>query len=321
MLTSFVCNKKTITCNLSRQDLAKILWEKDSLVWVDLDDPSEFESEILIELFNFHPLAIEDCLNDSSEPKIDDYEDHLFLVVHAVNGRSAEELKTIELDIFVSKNYVVTFHKQPVQSISQFRDLLAKKSDTFMTEGSDMLLHTILDRLVDRYLPVIADQERKIDIIEEKIFSENKDNVLPSILKIQKDVIYLKRIIAPQQETVGNLSRSARSFIKPKNMVYFKDIYDHLFRYYQMTEQLHSLLTGILQVYFSHVSTKLNEVIKTMTVIATIGIPPTVIASIYGMNFKHMPELYWEWGYFFSLGLMTLSSAIILIYMKIKKWF
>ncbi|HLD56026.1 MAG TPA: magnesium transporter CorA family protein, partial [Candidatus Omnitrophota bacterium] len=224
-------------------------------------------------------------------------------------------------DIFVSKNYVVTFHKQPVQSISQFRDLLAKKSDTFMTEGSDMLLHTILDRLVDRYLPVIADQERKIDIIEEKIFSENKDNVLPSILKIQKDVIYLKRIIAPQQETVGNLSRSARSFIKPKNMVYFKDIYDHLFRYYQMTEKLHSLLTGILQVYFSHVSTKLNEVIKTMTVIATIGIPPMVIASIYGMNFKHMPELYWEWGYFFSLGLMTLSSAIILIYMKIKKWF
>src|SRR3989338_8413261 len=94
MLTSFVCNKKTITCNLSRQDLAKILWEKDSLVWVDLDDPSEFESEILIELFNFHPLAIEDCLNDSSEPKIDDYEDHLFLVVHAVNGRSAGEIKT-----------------------------------------------------------------------------------------------------------------------------------------------------------------------------------------------------------------------------------
>src|SRR3989338_723753 len=127
MLTSFVCHKKVVTANISRQELAKTLWEKEALVWVDLEDPTEFESEILIEIFNFHPLAIEDCLNDQSEPKIDDYEDHHFLVVHAVNMKSHDELKTVELDVFVSKNYVVTFHKEPIQSVTQVRDLVNRK--------------------------------------------------------------------------------------------------------------------------------------------------------------------------------------------------
>lgn len=320
MLTSFVCKKKIVTPNVSRQELARALWDKEALVWVDLESPSEFESEILVELFNFHPLAIEDCINDSSEPKIDDYEDHLFLVIHAVNGKSQEELKTIEVDIFVSKNYVVTFHKDPVQSISQLRDQIHRKSDAMMAEGSDMLLHAILDRLVDQYLSVLTEQERKIDEIEDQIFTDNK-NFLPKLLKIQKDVLYLKRIIGPQQETINNLSRTGTGIIRPKRVVYFRDIYDHLFRFYQMAEELHALLNGMLQIHFSHVSAKLNEVIKMMTVIATLSMPPMVIASIYGMNFQHMPELEWQWGYYFSLGLMTLSSAIVVIYMKIKKWF
>jgi len=320
MLTSFVYKKKALTANPSRQDLARALWDKESLVWVDLESPTEFESEVLIELFNFHPLAIEDCLNDQSEPKIDDYEDHLFLVMHAFNGKSQEELKTIEVDIFVSKNYVVTFHKDPVQSVSQLRDLMHRNSEN-MSEGSDMLLHAILDRLVDRYFTVLADQERKIDELEDQLFADTAKDFLPKVLKVQKNVLYLKRIIAPQQETINNLSRSGLGIIRPKRVAYFRDIHDHLFRFYQMADELHSLLNGIIQVHFSHISTKLNEVIKAMTVIATLSLPPMVIASIYGMNFQNLPELSWPWGYYFALGLMTLSSATVVIYMKIKKWF
>lgn len=322
MLTSFICKKKNLTANASRQELARALWDRDALVWVDLEDPNEFESEILIELFNFHPLAIEDCLNDSSDPKIDDYEDHLFLVVHAVNGKSQEELKTIEVDIFVSKNYVVTFHKEPIQSVSQLRDQFHRKSEcSIMSEGSDILLHAILDRLVDRYLSVLTEQERRIDELEDELFLDKDKDFLSKILKVQKNVVYLKRIIGPQQETINNLSRTGTGIIRPKRVVYFRDIYDHLFRFYQMADELHAILNGMLQVHFSHISAKLNEIIKMMTVIATLSMPPMVIASIYGMNFKQMPELEWQWGYYFSLGLMTLSSAIVLIYMKIKKWF
>ncbi len=321
MLNSFCCRKKTVTANVSRQELAKTLWEKEAFVWVDLEDPSEFESEILIELFNFHPLAIEDCLNDQSEPKIDEYEDHLFLVVHAIDPKSPDELKTIELDIFVSKNYIVTYHKQPVASIAQVRDLVSKRSDSPLVEGGDMLFHAILDRLVDNYLPVLTEHERRIDSIEDKLFENGGGDILQQMLKLQKGVLYLKRIIAPQQEIIAQLTRSANSIIRSKNLIYFRDITDHLFRFRQMAEEIHGLLNGILQVHFSHASAKLNEVIKTLTVIATIGLPPLVIASIYGMNFKNMPELHWEWGYFASLGLMTASSAAVLIFLKWKKWF
>ncbi len=321
MLSSFIFRKKTVAVNATRQELAHALREKDGLVWVDLENPDEFESDSLVELFNFHPLAIEDCLNELSDPKFDDYEEYLFLVVHAVDAKPGEELRTIELDIFINKDFVVTFHTEPIQSIAQVRDRSSRKVDAFSPDGTDVLVHSILDRLVDNYLPVVTAQERRIDEIEDQLFQDGGEQFLQRVLKLQKDVLHLKRIIAPQREVMAQLARSARSFVRPKNLIYFRDIDDHLFRFYQMAEEMLGLLNGVLQIHFSHVSMKLNEVIKTLTVIATIGLPPLVIASIYGMNFKQMPELHWEWGYFFSLGLMTLSSATVLIFLKWKKWF
>lgn len=320
MLSSFVCYKKTIMQNASRPDLAKALWDKESIVWVDLEAPDEFESESLVELFNFHPLAVEDCINDSSEPKIDDYEDYLFLVVHAASFDSGNGLNTIELDIFVSKNYVVTFHKEAIPSIAQIKELVIRKP-ALMCEGTDMLVHAILDRLVDRYLPVLTEHDRRIDEIEDQVFEETSETILQKILKVQKDILLLKRIMGPQRDTMSHLSRTVQSFVRPKNLIYFRDIYDHLFQFYQMAEEMDGLLKGIIQIYFSHASNQLNQAIKTMTVLATIALPSIVIASIYGMNFRHMPELAWPYGYYFSLGLMAASSAVLLIWMKVKKWF
>lgn len=321
MLTAYIFQKKSVVVNPSRQELAQALREKEFMVWVDLEHPNEFESDSLVELFNFHPLAIEDCLNDHSEPKMDDYEEYLFLVVHAVDFRSREQLKTIELDVFVNRNFVVTFHEQPVTSLAQVRELITRKADAFVPDGTDILVHAILDRLADNYLPVVTDYERRIDEIEDQLFQDGQDHFLPRVLKIQKDILYLKRIMVPQREVMSQLTRSARSFVRPKNLIYFRDIDDHLFRFYQMAEELLGLLNSVLQIHFSHMSNQLNQVIKTMTIIATIALPPLVIASIYGMNFKVMPELEWTHGYLFSLTLMALSSAIVLIYMKVKKWF
>jgi magnesium transporter len=243
------------------------------------------------------------------------------LVVHAVDPSVKEELKTIELDIFVNKNFLVTFHKKSIYSVVQVREWIARKFDAFVPDGTDTLAHAILDRLVDNYLPVMTNYERRIDEIEDQLFEDGKDHLLQRILKLQKSVLYLKRIIAPQREVMSRLARSSRSFVRPKNLIYFRDIDDHLFRFYQMAEELINLLNGILQIYFSNASAKLNEVIKALTVIATLALPPMVIASIYGMNFKYMPELDWNFGYYFAWGLMTLSSGVILIFAKWKKWF
>ena len=320
MLSSFIARKKVVVTDPSRQELAKAFWDKDGLIWVDLEDPTEFESEIMIELFNFHPLAIEDCLMDHSEPKLDDYDEHLFLVTHEMAETADEELKTIELDLFVSKSYVVTFHKAPLPSITQLRDQIRRENGSTVLEGTDTLVHAILDRLVDHYLPILTEHERRIDEIEERLFAARADDFLRRILKIQKDVLFLKRMMSPQRETISHLSRSARSFVRPKNLIYFRDIYDHLFRYHQMAEELHGMVNGILQIHFSHVSHRLNQVIKTMTVIATLALPMIVVSGIYGMNFAHMPELEWRYGYFFVIGLMVLISVSLLSWMKMKKW-
>ncbi len=322
MIHSYIYKKgEPFKSDVSRQELAKAVWDKEAVVWVDLEEPSEFESEMLVEIFNFHPLAVEDSVNDLSQPKLDDYEEYLFLVVHTIDYKSKDELATIELDIFFNKNYVVTVHKKPVKSVEQVRDLLAKKANGFISNGPDMLVHAILDRLVDNFSPVLHLYDERIDELEEKLFNESSTDFLTQILQIQKDIWKLRRVAGPQRDVINQLSRTQTAFIKPKHLIYFRDIYDHLFQTYQTAEGFCELLNGILQVYFSHASTKLNEVMKTMTVIATLAMPSVVIASIYGMNFRKMPELDWEWGYFFALGLMALSSVVTVIYMRTRKWF
>lgn len=322
MLRSFVYRKdKKLDIDVSRQELAKAVWDKEDLVWVDLEEPTEFESEALVEIFNFHPLAVEDAVNDLSQPKLDDYEEYLFLVVHAIDFRSSEELATTELDIFFNRNYVVTVHKKSLRSIEQVREFFPRRVGTLFSSGTEMFVHAILDRLVDNFAPVLNQYDEKIDRLENEIFDQPSSDFLDQILKVQKDIWHLRRVVGPQRETVSQLSRSVTPFIRQKNLIYFRDVYDHLFQIYQTVEGFHELLNGILQVYFSHASAKLNEVIKALTVIATIGLPPVVIASIYGMNFKHMPELNWPLGYIFSLVLMFGSSFLVYLWMKWKKWF
>ncbi len=324
MLTSFFFKKGAeLATNLPRERLFSLLGEKSGLLWIDLEAPTEFESDSLVEIFNFHPLAIEDCITDQSHPKVDDYEEYLFLVVHALalkqNGKH-KELRTTELDIFVGENYVVTFHQEPLSCTTQVRDLALKKPATAMGEGSDMLVHQILDHLVDNYLPVLGDYDVRIDALERDMFRHASKDFLQTLLRIKQDVFDLRRIIGPQRDTLYSLTRNPSRFIKQKHLMYFRDIYDHLFRIHGMAETYHENLNNILQVYFSYSSFRLNEVLKRLTVLATVTMPPVIIASIYGMNFKHMPELQWPFGYSFALTLCVLSSVGMFLWMKLKKW-
>ncbi len=326
MLSTFLYRKgKPLETDLTRAQMLAALHEKEGLLWVDLENPTEFESDALVEIFNFHDLAVEDCINDQSQPKVDDYEEYLFLVMHAVKcvkdeSKKTEEVLTIELDIFLGKSYVVTFHKVPVKAVEQVREATKKKPDVVMGHASDMLVHNLLDHLVDNYQPVLDEFDRKIDEIEEEIFNHPSDNYLASILQMKRDIFHLRRIVSPQRDTINFLTRNPTAFIKPKNLIYFRDVYDHLFRIYGIVEGFHEMMTSIVQVYFSHSSHKLNEVIKRMTVLATLSMPAIMIASIYGMNFKYMPELEWPLGYFGSLLLMGTLSVGMLVWMKIKKW-
>jgi magnesium transporter len=321
MLTTFFYQKgKPFETNISRQRMFEILQQKEGLLWVDLENPNEFESDMLVEIFNFHDLAVEDCISDISSPKADDYEEYLFLVMHSLSVTEKGELRIVELDIFLGGNYVVTFHKDAVRGIQQVRDAIQKNHELVLGLGSDLLVHKILDYLVDNYLPVLDHYDRRIDMLEESIVDNPPHDYLSTVMQLKRHIFSLRRTVSPQRDTIYYLTRNPMVFIKPKHLAYFRDVYDHLFRIYETAEGYHEHLTSLLQVYFSYQSHKLNNIMKRMTVLATLTMPTVMIASIYGMNFKFMPELVWEHGYFLSLGLMMSISIGMLLWMKFKKW-
>jgi magnesium transporter len=320
MLTSFLIQKnQPLKSNLSRAEMLAALKIKENVLWLDLEDPSEFETEILIEIFNFHELAIEDCVNALSQPKVDDYGDYLFLVVHGVSLQENKELKIIELDTFLGKNFVVTVHGEPLKSIEQVREIIRRKPEAF-SESADMLVHSVLDHAIDHYQPVVTHYEEKIECLEEEVFNSQSKDYLATVMQTKRDLFHFRRIVAPQRDTINHVTRNQTPLIRPENVIYFRDIYDHLFRVYGTIDACSEALNGILHVYFSFSSNKVNEAVKRMTVLATLSMPTVMIASIYGMNFAHMPELNHPYGYFFSLGVMAVTSLGMLAFMKFKKW-
>jgi magnesium transporter len=325
MITSFLYKKGgQVETNLSRARLLTALTEKDALLWVDFEDPSEFESDSLVEIFNFHPLAVEDCINDHSEPKVDDYEEYLFLVVHAltiVQNNGDKELSTIELNLFLGPNYVVTFHKTPIESLTQDILKTQQKTSAVMNSGADVLAHMILDHLVDRYMPVFHQYEQKVDVLEKDIFSKSPSREkLATLLQLKQDISTLRRIVGPQRDTLHFLTRNAGSLIKTKNLIYFRDISDHLYRISALANGMHDHLTSMLEVYFSYLSSELNVVMKRLTVVATLAMPAVMIASIYGMNFRAIPGANHEQGFWIVVALTVVITLIMAVWMRIKKW-
>src|SRR3989338_3381925 len=203
MLNSFLYHKgKPLETQISRAQMLQALPEKESLLWVDLEDPNEFEEDALVEIFNFHPLAIEDCLSDNPHPKSDDYEEYLYLVAHALRPNGGGELRTVELDIFLGKNFVVTFHKEPLKSITQIRENTAKKPELLLGYGADRLVHAILDQLVDNYTPILDEYDEKIDAIEEEIFNNPGPDFLTGLMRLKHNIYNLRRVIAPPRDTI-----------------------------------------------------------------------------------------------------------------------
>jgi len=320
MLYAFVSEKdKPFESNVSRARMLAAIKNPNALLWVDLENADEFETDALVEIFNFHPLAVEDCVTDVSSPKVDDYDDHLFIVMHAVS-RSGDELLTTELDVFVGRNYVVTFHRTPVRSVEQVREQIKKKNSFFMGRDATLLFHALLDRLVDNYMPVLDQYDAGLDELEDLVFEAQDERHLPRLLRIKHDLSMLRRTVAPQRDMIYYLTRNASDFITDEQKVYFRDVYDHLFRIYGITEGFHEKIGILMQVHFSVMSNKMNLMMKRMTAMATLTMPSLIIASIYGMNFQHMPELDHPLGYFFSLGLMAFAGVGMLIWMKWKKW-
>jgi magnesium transporter len=293
-----------------------------ALHWIDLEDPTVKEATILEDPFHFHPLAIEDCLSDVNLPKLDDYEGYAFLIVHGIRfDAPTDQFFTRELDVFLGKNYLVTHHKGPMRSIAGAKDLCSKNLLTAMPRGSDFLLHQILDQMFENYFPNLDAIEDKIQLVQVEVFEKPSQATLDRIFTLKRDVMQLRRICAPQREIVHRLSRGEFSVVSPKAAVYFRDIYDNLYRIVDASYQYQDLMQGTLDAYLSSINNRLNETVKRLTVVTVVLASLTVITGVYGMNFAHMPELQWRFGYAWALGLMVAIPGAIVYWFRRTGWF
>ncbi len=301
--------------------LPVFLSRETGLTWIDLDVPTPEEARILSDVFHFHPLAIEDCLGDVLHPKIDDYPEYLYIVVHGVVAvdLAQEAFRTEELDLFLGARYVVTHHQARRRSVEEVRERVRKRPE-LMGRGSDFLLHDLLDAVVEHYQPALEQLEAEIDRVEGRIFSHPSPETLNDILALKRDVLHLRRIIGPQKEVVNRLTRREFRLVSDAAVPFFRDVHDHLFRMQDLTEQYRDLITGAMEGYLSVVSLRLNEVMKALTAVSTVILPMSLIAGIYGMNFKHMPETGWPWGYPLALGLMAALGVGLFLFFRRKKW-
>jgi magnesium transporter len=298
--------------------VSDLLQEDDALVWLDLEDPSETELEMLQEEFSIHPLAIEDARHRDQRPKVEVYEGYFFLVLHAVSLQDLE-LQDQEIHAFVGSGYLVTLRYSPAFDLTGVKRRWNVEKE-LAREGGGYLLHALIDEVVDGYFEVLDTFELKAEDIEDEVFAkEQAEDVQERVFELRKELTNLRRLVMPLREVLDLLEENP-SVVTRELRAYYRDVADHVIKGLESIDNLREVLASMLDAYLSKVSTELNVVMKQVTSWAAIILAPTLIAGIYGMNFRHMPELNWLFGYPFALVLMFLSSFALFRVFRKRDW-
>jgi|CXWL01.1.fsa_nt_gi magnesium transporter len=311
----------------SRDELPGLLADETNLVWVDLqgETPEHVEeaTDVMLNVFGFHPLSIEDCLETRNQPKVEVFEKYLYFIVHGIKpGETGPtNFVTKELDGYLGSNFVVTFHVQRFRSIKTVKQHM--RSSTFVCQrGPAYLLHHILDELVDLYMPIVDDFDGAINDLEDRVFDMRRGNnaVLGEVMDVRRSVARLKRISSRQLEVLYRMSHGEFPQIPANILPFFRDVHDHLQRISDLAEGYRDLVAGLFDIHFAVVGNRTNDVMKTLAVLSAIILPLSLIAGIYGMNFENMPELKTAMGYYITLGLMAVITVLLLLYFWRRGW-
>ena len=322
MITSIIQQKSgAFTNGIFLEDIDSLLKEKSNRLWIDIQDPSESDFRILKEEFDFHDLALEDASKPHQRPKVDSYDNFYFVVFYVARGANgSDEIILQELDLFIGTNYVVTSHLGEVPELQE-ASLRWQRNSRAVDTGIGALVHAILDTVVDGYFPITDQIAERAEDLEESIFQRNDDTTLQDIFKMKKTLLTLRRIIAPERDVLLILTRRDLPVLEESSTIYFQDVFDHCIRILDSITMYQDLLTSALDAYLSLTSTRLNQVMKVLTAVSAILMSVTLIAGIYGMNFRDMPELQWPWGYPFALALMIAVAGTLAAIFKRIKWF
>ncbi|HEY43428.1 MAG TPA: magnesium/cobalt transporter CorA [Anaerolineae bacterium] len=273
--------------DLIPEQLVSALQDADGLLWVDLfKEPIEVCAPLLRETFGFHPLAVEDALEETHVPKVDDWGQYIYAVLHSVtfDQEKDELVQTQELDVFLGKNYLVTYRTQPILAVDRVWSA-CERDERYLQKGVARLLYKVVDEVVADYLPVVEEMDEAIDNIEDHVFDHPTPAMLEDIFALKRALLHLRRTLMPQREVLNKLARGDYAVVDPADRVFFRDVYDHLVRLHDITEGLRDLVGGALDTYLSVVSNRMNEVMKVLTVITTMFMPISFLSGFFGMNF------------------------------------
>ncbi len=296
--------------------------DSPTVTWINVDGLHEVSLiERLGAHYNLHPLILEDILNTAERPKIEDYGDYLFLVlkVFVRNGKSDEKMHQVSL--VLGPNVVITFQERETGIFECLKDRIRKGKGRLRKSGADYLAYAIIDGIVDSYFGVLEKFSEEIETLEDELVLDPKREILQRIHVLKREMIYLRKSAWPLREVINGMERLDTPLVKPTTDIYLRDVYDHVVQIIDTMEMSRDILSGMLETYLSSVSNRMNEVMKVLTIIATIFIPLTFIVGVYGMNFKFMPELEWRWGYFLVWGIIAAVGLTMVYFFKKKKWF
>ena len=296
--------------------------DASTVTWINVNGINNAKNlEELGACFHLHPLVLEDILNTEQRPKLDDYGDYLFVVLkmlHLQDGQ--EDIAAEQISLIVGNDYVISLHETNHDVFKIIRERLHAAKGRIRRSGNDYLAYALLDLIVDQYFVILEDLGEVIEDLESEVVTTPTPETFSQIHRLKRVMIMLRKSVWPLREVISQLERSESPLIKKPTVLYFKDVYDHVIQIIDNIETFRDILSGMLDIYLSSVSNRLNEVMKVLTIIATIFIPLTFIAGVYGMNFKNMPELAWPDGYYMALGMMGSVALIMVIFFWKKGW-
>lgn len=312
--------------DISPEKFPELIQNQQGLLWVDfVSEPPEICLPIL-QGFKFHPLAIDDALQETHVPRLDDWGDYLYIVLNYMNAEENGDLwetEVDELDIFLGKNYIVTHHDHPISAVDDTW-AACDRDERNVQDGADHLLYRITDYLVAAYMPTVEKIDDAIDQIEDQVFDRPSPRTLEKLFALKRVLLAMRRIVLPQREVLNKLARDDYKVIDPKDRIFFRDIYDHLVRLHDLNESLRDLVGGVLDTYLSVINNRMNEIMKTLTVITVLFMPLTFLTGYFGMNFFEPLGNLKVWTtspvFYLTLAVIFILPTVMYFWMRRRTW-
>jgi len=313
--------------NLTERVLSRIedsfpLKDLPTATWINVDGIHDMPlMEKIGAHFGIHPLTLEDIVNTSQRPKLEDFDGYLYIVLKMLSyDAAAGHIRAEQISLVVGDNFVISFQETAGDAFDPIRERLRKGKGRIRKSGCGYLAYTLIDAVVDHYYTVLETIGERVETIEEALMDDPERELLEEIHELKREMIFFRKQVWPVRELISGLTKSDSRLLRESNRIFFDDVYDHTIQVIDTIESFRDVLSSMLDLYLSTVSNRMNEVMKVLTIIATIFIPLTFVAGIYGMNFDFMPELHWRWGYFLVWGVMIAVTAAMIVYFKRKKW-